>query len=149
MTASPARVIADLLITDGLAGRPPAQLSGTLDWQVTVGFEPADPASAPNHLTVFDTDPVQEGRLMKTGERIEKSTVQVRVRAKDYLTGWAKGKAVQVLFDGLYRRAVTVPSTGETANILAVHVTMPVVRIGQDEDRRRQIFVLSAIVSFY
>lgn len=124
---SPADIIAKFLKDRSLSDA---------SWPVSVSAVPK--TDAPNYLTVFDTGADQDGRIQKTGERIEHPTVQVRIQSKDYPTGWAKGKAVQAALDDIHNTVVTIGTTDYT--VQAATVYMPLVKIGETEQYARQVF---------
>jgi hypothetical protein len=135
--ASPAQTIASLLVVEGLASR---QADGT-DWPVQVGEEPDAPD---NTLTVYDTGFDQDGRGLR-GERTQWPTIQVRVRSEDYPIGWEKGVEIQALFDAINRASVSVGT--EIWNIEAIHISNPLMPIGEQEQGLRKLFVLNAALN--
>lgn len=110
MTDSEAEILRQYSSDAGL-GTIPTGVAGTLPaWSMFVGGEPSDPD---NCITFYDTDGPDDGRSMVTGEVVGPGGVQVRIRATDYRTGWAKANAIRdrymLVASGFpYRTAVTV-----------------------------------------
>lgn len=126
---SPAKVIAALLkATPGFA----------TGWSVFYSNEPDTPD---NCVTVFDTGADREDRQMD-GTEVVHPTVQVRVRASDYDTGWAKGEAVQTVMQAVRNTAVAVGAGSVT--VKAAHRYIPLTFLGRDPNQnRRQLFVVN------
>jgi hypothetical protein len=59
---------------------------GATDWSLYVGREPLEPI---NVITVYDTG--GQPPVGKTGAQVRYTTVQARIRAKEYGEGWQKG----------------------------------------------------------
>jgi hypothetical protein len=122
-----------------------AQSGFLTGWQVKVGNEPDAPD---NVVTVFDTGGVREDRSMAGAELVH-PTVQVRVRAADYATGWRKGRAVEEALALVRNTAVTVGTPPESVVLKAAHRYIPLVSIGQDPNQnRRQVFVTNFKLTF-
>jgi hypothetical protein len=111
---SPARVLRQLLLDLGECV-PPQQPNTAEKWQAHVNVEPNAPDEV---VTVYNTTPVMDGRLMQDGTRLEKPGIQVRVRAaQDQVngdgsqqpnSGHVKARSICVALDGVYRERVTV-----------------------------------------
>lgn len=128
--SSPAEVVAKYFKDVGLSDA---------SWPVSVGAVPA--TAKDNYLTVFDAGAEQDGRIQKTGERIQHPLIQIRIQAVNYPTGWAKGVAIQAALDALHNRPVTINTT--TYTIKAATVYMPLVKIGQAEQNARELFTIN------
>lgn len=123
---SPADVVAQLLVDLGLCSGP----GGVGEWPVFVAGEPSSPDEA---VTVYDTAGTAFGRSMATGARSENPGVQVRVRARDHRTGWAKARQIaRSLDEDALWRAVTVGAAaycvqdfGRTSDVLALGKEVP------------------------
>jgi hypothetical protein len=146
--ASPARVIAKFLVDRGIVVAPanPPQ-----PWQVQVTEEPDKPD---NTITVYNTGANTFGRLMRSGDRTEKPTVQIRLRALNDKDGYAKGQAIQNTLDkvglatslgGLVWVYVTVDSVRYT--LQAVHITTPLTYIGEEEKNARLLYTINALMT--
>lgn len=123
---SPADVVRQLLVDLGLCSDPGAGFA----WPAYASAEPPAPDEA---VTVYDTAGTSFGRSMATGARSENPGVQVRVRARDHRTGWAKARQIARLLDtGTLWRAVTVGTAaycvqdfGRTSDVLALGKEVP------------------------
>lgn len=135
--ASPAQVIAALLVAEGLVTRP----SQNLDWPVQVGTEPKQPD---NTVTIYDTGEDQDSRSMN-GNRTSWPTIQIRIRSEDYPTGWDKGIAIQELLDSVANASAAVGT--DIWHIQTVHVISALVPIGRQEENLRYLFVINAALN--
>lgn len=140
LTHSPADVVRWLLVALGLGTDP----EGGDSWPV---FAAGEPDSPDNCITVFDTVGTDDGRVMVTGEAVRHPGIQVRVRAKNHATGWAKADAIRTaLAQSVYLEAVAVGgnhyllhSASKIGNVLALGKESPV--------SKRSIFTLNCQVS--
>ena len=139
LTHSPADIVRQLLIDMNLgeASTPTASPS----WSVYVGAEPNAPDSA---VTVYDTEGSIAGFTQPDGEAQEYHGIQVRVRASDYATGYARARAIAVGFDeDVNRDNVTVDSVNYC--VCSVTRTSDVLSLGADKPAsRRQLFTINA-----
>lgn len=137
MTTSAARVIRQLLgdLNHGSLS------NGT--WPIFVGFLPNSPDNA---LCVYDTAGVMDGRVMRSGERVEHPGVQIRVRALDYLAARTKAIDIATALDAQIRTEITVDAlTYRINNISRAGAILPV---GVEEtDRQRHHFTINAITT--
>lgn len=111
LSSSPAEVVAKLLIDRGLASVPaytgPQQYSGG-DWPAFASNEPSTPDDC---LTVFDTTPRNDARLMPTGETAQHYGITIKVRSVDHPTGQLKAGVLRVALDQrVYMESVTLGS---------------------------------------
>lgn len=88
MTDSPADVLQHYLVARALGTLGGAD--GT--WPV---FSNGEPSSPDNCVTVYDTAGIEQGRPMIDGGDAGPMGVQVRVRAVNHATGWAKIAAIK------------------------------------------------------
>lgn len=140
--SSPAQVIRRLLIQLNLA--PNDQTSA---WAPFVAFLPDDPDTA---LVVYDTAGTQNGRLMRTGEKIEHPGIQIRFRSSNYPAAWEKAKAVADALDALpVGTAVTMVPTSEKWILQNVSRTGAILTAGIEEvgDRKRHNLTINAILT--
>lgn len=89
---SPADITRYLLIDEGLGTLP----TDSSSWPVFVGVEADTPD---NVITVFDTTSRLDGRTHNEGEVAERQGIQVRVRARDHATAYAKAQAITIALD--------------------------------------------------
>lgn len=137
---SPADLVSRLLIGLGLASEP----DGTGAWPVSVDDEPFSPD---NVLTVYNTAGIDAGRIMVDGEAQLFHGFQVRLRATDNQTGWAKLYAIR---NALAResRDRTVDADSATYVINSVSRIGPVLSLGIDAgNSSRTLFTLNALLS--
>lgn len=113
---TPAQDTATFLAAAGATGA----FGGTSGWPVFVGREPLGPIEA---VTVYDT-----GGGPNVLVDLRKPTVQVRVRAEDYLDGWVKS-------DQIYKALVVPvhPSTVDGVTLQWVANT-EILYIGRDDN---------------
>jgi Bacteriophage minor capsid protein len=135
LSHAPAQILRRVLVAQGHGADPPAG-----PWPCYCPMEPDQPD---NCVTVAGTAGTDHGRTMIDGERQEFHGVQVRVRASDPLTGYAKARALAVALDGLLRVAVTL---GTTPYLLhAVTRTSDVLELGTDAPRsKRHLYTINA-----
>jgi hypothetical protein len=139
--ASPAQVIAQLIRDKGLGNA-----HDHTTWPVSVGFMADSPHNA---ITVYGTEGRQDGRLMKTGERIEHPGIQVRVRSLKYTDGRAKADAIALMFDTQSSGVtVAIPADGSYF-IQNVSRTGSVIELGPNEEdpNRRLDFTVNAVLT--
>lgn len=140
--SSPAQVIRRLLIQLTLA--PDSQ---TAAWAPFTAFLPDLPDTA---LVVYDTAGTQNGRIMRTGEKIEHPGIQIRFRSSNYPAAWEKAKAVRDAVDALPTGTiVAMIPTGETWRIQNISRTGAILTAGIEEegDRKRHNLTINAILT--
>jgi hypothetical protein len=79
---SPATQVKDILVGAGLG-----VFKAKGDWGINIGYHPDKPD---NTITLTDT-----GGFIPDTQDEDKPTVQVLVRAKDYVAGWDRGSAIR------------------------------------------------------
>lgn len=114
-----------------------------------VGFFPDQPHKA---LCVFDVDPRDDGRLMRTGRRVQHPGILVQVRALEYQEGYKKAHSIALFFDR-WRNATVTIGTGPTAEN---HQIQNISRLGgvnslgvDTEKDRRHYFTVAAFLTYY
>lgn len=141
---SPAEIIQALLIANGygtLGGS-----GGT--WPIWASYFPAD-ANGDLGVCITDTFGTDDGRLMQTGERVLHWGIQVRVRADDHRTGWAKAEGIASFLDTLVNTVVVVPATGKGYTVAEVTRKGQVIPVGPEPGRpQRRYFTFNATVTF-
>lgn len=142
MNHSPAHVLRQLLVDLGLGG----QVGGT--WPAYVSSEPDSPDSA---LTVYNTASRDQGTTGPDGEVQELHGVQVRVRAADDVTGWAKARSVAVSLDAVSHATVTVTRAGTTTSTYLVDCVVrngDVRSLGKDSPTsKRNLYTIDLLVA--
>ena len=111
---SPADISRWLLIAAGLGTDPTQSLGGapqyvpTQPWPI---YNASEPNAPDNCLTIHDTMGHEYGRAQPTGEMFYHPGIQIRIRAQDWATGWAKADALRVaLAMQFYQAEVTIPA---------------------------------------
>lgn len=140
--SSPAQVIRRLLIQLTLA---PDSLTAV--WAPFTAFLPDAPDTA---MVVYDTAGTQDGRIMRTGEKIEHPGIQIRFRSSNYPAAWEKAKAVADALDALpVGTIVAMVPTSETWRVQNVSRTGAILTAGIEEegDRKRHNLTINAILT--
>lgn len=139
---SPADIVRRLLVALDLGEDPTATSSPA--WSVYVGAEPDKPD---NCITLFDTEGRISGNTQADGEIQEYHGIQIRVRATDYATGYAKARAIAVTLDAeVERDSVTISS--DDYCVCSVTRTSDVIGLGMDKPAsRRQLFTINALAN--
>lgn len=104
-------VLAGALAAAGLVNLPP---NGS-PWDCTVGMMPTD---VQQNVVVFNTTAVQDGRLMRTGQKIDHPGASIQIAAKTQEQGYAKAWEICAFLDKLHNQDVVTP--GGSARICAI-----------------------------
>lgn len=112
MTDSTAAILRQWASDVSLGTIPSGGTSAPAAWSMYLGSEGEAPD---NCMTFYDTDGPDDGRGMISGEVVGPDGVQIRFRAVNYPTGWAKANAVRdaIMLAGVnqpYQRRVTISS---------------------------------------
>lgn len=111
------------------------------DWPVWVSGMPDEPDNA---IAVYDTDPLEDGRLME-GETLLHPGVQVQVRGTDRREAHAKMEEVRVLCDKLLGEVVTTET--QSWRIQEASITSGPVSLGREEETRRYIHTINVLLT--
>lgn len=135
-----ADIIARLLIQVNVSH----DLSGA--WPTYVSFLP-DVTQA---VVVYETPGEQDGRIMQTGERIERPGIQIRVRAQDYTDASNKAWEIARKLDEQNDVEVEIDSSESYTiqNISRRATPMDLGPEGQDGSNRRFNFTVNAVVTY-
>ena len=139
---APAAIVRQLLVDLGLGFNPVGGDQATLDWSCFYGQEPDRPDEC---ITVFTTEGQDDGRSMMDGEIWHHYGIQIRLRARDERTGYAKLSGIRkTLSQGVYRRQVTVgPNVFQIQCGAKFSSVLP---LGKDiSTSKRQLFTLNLI----
>ena len=149
---SPAEVLVKFLCDQGIAAYGDG---GSGEWLITEFSMPQDLQD--NWITVYNTTPMPDGRLMRSGERIVHFGWQVRIRGADDATAWTKGKEVETLLlrigkpvarSGLGRVQVDFPDpVNESWLLHAVKITSDLLKIQEEELNRRMHYTINGTVT--
>lgn len=96
----------------------------------------------------FDTAGRFDGRIMRTGERIEHPGVQIQVRGKNYLETYQRAKDLSLLLDGVIRQTVYIQSD-EVYTLHNVSRSGAIIPVGIEiaGSRRRHLFTINMTVT--
>ena len=139
LTHPPSQIIARLII-DLALGTLPTTTATT--WPVYVSNEPTNPDNA---ITVYDTMPVNDGRVMQ-GELQYHYGFQVRARSTTYLIGWLKLNNIQESLSEVDHEVITI--SGVQYLIHCVSGFSGVIALGTEApESKRELFTLNALVT--
>lgn len=149
MTDSEAMILRQYSIDAGLCTAPDSTDSTPAAWSAYVGAEPEKPD---NCITFYDTEGLDDRRVMVTGNVVGPNGVQIRVRAINYPTGWTKINAIRdqymlasSSFAYPYQRAVTVNARNYV--IECVVGIGPVLSLGKQlPNSRLNLFTFNVLV---
>lgn len=111
-------------------------------WPIGVDSEPNKPDNA---LTVYDTAGTGQGRLMVNGELQGLYGVQIRCRAVDFATGWAKLDEIQrTLAESVLLYPVAIGVSRYL--IQCFSLVGDVLRLGKEQGGKRSLFTLNSQV---
>lgn len=140
--ASPATILAEALIQSGLVSRPSSAAAPI--WPVFVSHMPDTPDNA---VCVYDTSGNRDGRIMRTGENIDKPGWQIRVRATGYPLAYNKILSLSRYVGTVRNLGVVI--NGETYTIYSVTKTGTPLSLGQEPDvKRRDAVTLNGIITY-
>lgn len=111
-------------------------------WPAYAGREPAAPDDA---LTVYDTDGLDHGRSMPTGEILGSQGVQVRVRSTDHRTGYSKAEEVRAALAAAYQEVVAPPGDPERYLVHCFSRIGDVIPLGREPGSSRYVFTVNAV----
>lgn len=139
MSASPAQVLKAAMVAANVC----SEHNGT-PWPCFVNSMPDKPDVA---MAVIDRGAEKQGRILRTGEVIEKPIVQIQFRSKTYTEGWTQAAAVKAWVDGLYALPVTVGS--ESYIIHSIRRDNSVLPLGAEPETssRRELFTLNILLT--
>ena len=129
---------ADILRYAVIAGGQGTLPTDSLAWPFFVGHLPDTPDNA---ICAYDTGGLPDGRLMD-GETIQHPGWQLRIRATDHATAWAKVALIKAALDAIANTAVAIGVSNYTLH--SVTQTGTPISLGQEVSgtrRREQITV--------
>ena len=142
VTLSPARVLRDVLVGEGVVAAP---AEGAV-WPAYVASEPDGAGVPDNVVTVYDTAANSDGRTQNDGVHNEHYGCQIRIRSADHPTGWSKAASIRDALDQIYKDSVTVD--GVTYTIHSVSRRGGVLSLGRaDTGTRRRLFTINVILT--
>lgn len=145
MTHSPAEIIKQLLIDLEHGVEVPEVKTTKPDWAIYTNYYPDSDKESDNILCIYDTAGLIDGRDHRNKQSIEHPGWQVRVRAKNFSTGWSKIDTVKRALEQVARREVTIDE--QTYVVAGIHRTgTPIPLNASENDRkRREAFTLNGI----
>lgn len=131
-----ARLLVQVNISDDLNGA----------WPTYVSFFP----DVGQGVVVYETPGEQDGRIMLTGERIERPGIQIRVRSQDYSDASNKAWAIAKKLDEQSNAEVVIDSAEAYTiqNISRRGTPIDLGPEGEDGSNRRFNFTVNAVVTY-
>jgi hypothetical protein len=140
MNHSPADVLRNVLVGLSVGTLPNANST----WPISVDNELDTPD---NTITVYDVGGRDAGRDMPTGHRTEYPGIQVRVRAKDFTTGYVKAQAIGIVLDQTIN-STSITIEGSSYTITCFHRSSNVISLGKDQPTtRRNLFTINGTMT--
>lgn len=131
---SPAQVIRKMLLDLAVVSAHTAS-----EWATFVSFLPEKPDKA---ICVYDSQGSQDGRIQKTGERVDHPGIQVMVRGTDYEETYEKANTVATTLDAQKNVSVAFPDP-ETYTVHNVSRSSTVLSLGMEEYGSKRLFYFS------
>lgn len=139
MIHMPSDIMAEYLMRLGVLSRPVQQAP----WPCSISSMPQEPNEA---ACLYDTVPLLDGRLMKTGEVVEHPGIQLKVRDSTAKTGYAKAAELRDVFDSTINYAFTFE--GNDYTIQNISRSSGVLSLGQEQgQKKRFLFTVNAFVT--
>lgn len=135
---SPAMILQKILVmpSDALFSDPPTPLPCPL----YITTLPDDPDLA---ACVYDTEGVMIARLLASGNELQKFGIQLRMRKRDYQSGFQTMQLAANQISTVKNQDVVLNS--HTYRVQSIMQTSPVLSIGQDQKRRDE-FTLNLLM---
>lgn len=134
MNHTPAQIVRQLLQDADIIDS-----SGT--WPSYVSFFPDLGNEA---VCFYDTPGDQDGRMMKTGERIEHDGVQIQVRGRSYNEAWQKANEIALALDAQSKVDVELDSSNTyTLHNLSRSETILPMGVDPNDDHHRHYFAIN------
>jgi hypothetical protein len=161
--ASPAEILRSCLIDlklvqlPGIATLPgtptlPDTLIGKSPVWCFVSSQPdsAEPDDAYDvALTIYDTVGLFQGREMRGGRKHTFPGVKLILRSIDYTYGYDRMNAIAVALDQqIYYTTTVAPEDKKPHYVASITRTTPIVALGEEPGRRRQLFSTNARITF-
>lgn len=135
-------IIHALLINRGVLSDP----EGDLDWKGFYGYMPDGPQVGNNIGTVVDSSGTKQGRLMVSGEVMERHGFQITLRAQDYQEGISKGRKIEEVLDTFYNELIDV--NGDIiVKVHSVTRTSSILFLGFEEKSQRALFSINGLAT--
>lgn len=141
LSDSPASVVRAHLITESLVTDPDSAGS----WPMYVSSLPGGDNIEDNAAAIYNTTPILDGRLM-IGPVIQHYGIQIKVRANNHETGFAKCAAIDAELSSVHNTSVL--KDGTTYQLVNVSPTTAIVPLGAEQGTiRREMFTMNYIVT--
>lgn len=138
---SPAEIMQELLITGSGAVFTDPNANGP--WSLYISVMPDGEGVQDNAGAVTDTDGIISARLLASRQNIVLYGAQIRVRSRDYNTGFTLLSGVSRALEKVKNHGVAIGGNSYTIDTL--RQTSAVISMGQDE-QRRYMFSLNILV---
>lgn len=138
MNKSPAEILAKYL-QDILTVDDPTRSN---QWPIYISHMPDGDDAPGDCVAIYDTTGFLDGRYMETGQVVEHPGVQIKVRATDYGTGWAKAKEIATDFRQIRKTEVVLE--GITYKVHSITSRTPILVLGvEGGTNRRELFSIN------
>lgn len=139
---SPAELLQNSLVAANIGVKPSSTIGGK--WPIFANHLPEYPDNA---VVISDTSGVRDGRIMSTGENIDKPGFQVRVRGLTHTDAYSKIKEVIEHFEKINKESIAI--NGDSYRIHSVTRTGTVLTLGQEQNARRRCgFTVNGTITF-
>lgn len=140
MQHGPCDIVGQVLLDLGAV----SEAAGTANWPLGISEDLSGPD---NMVSIFDTQGALQGFTQPTGEMQEQEGILIRVRAREYKTGFTKAKALATLLDQtITYDTVTIDSTNYM--IHSINRTSGVLHVGKETGAsKRHLFTINATVA--
>jgi len=113
--------------------------SASSDWPLFINALPDKSTIKDSAGAIYDTSGTLDGRVLSTGEVVEHYGLQVKIRSRDYQTGWQKIRDIAASFSTVQNIVVNIGD--DDYRVWNISRTSPVVNLGIDERKRFQFTV--------
>lgn len=142
-TATPAQIIRSMLVAFGLVTFP---IRTPTIWPCYVG---SVPDASDLTVCVDDTVGMVFGRGARTGKNCVHPGIAIRVRGTDHVRGFLQANKIAVALDTrTFPVQVQLVEDGSLHIIANVYRTSPVIALGEEVGKKRNLWTLNARVSF-
>jgi len=136
---SQADVVRWLLIAQSIGTDP----SLSTAWPIYVANEPDTPD---NLITVYDTAGIFEGRIQRTGEKVERRGIMIQVRGTSHPVTWAKMNALKLALDESVNK--TLVDIGINQYIVySISRQSGPISLGREPSTNRFLFSINSVVT--
>ncbi len=145
LTTSPAFILYKY-ITDNDIGSM-TDPSDALALPLYVSYIPDSIGTKTDLGSLFDVPGVKDGRLMTTGEVIPHHGIDLKIRSRDYVTGWAKAEEIATALDLLKNVIVTISSVTYQFDNISRNSLVNSEGVETKGTRKRYMFSVNFIVT--